>query len=55
MKQLLYDHYNKAINNLNMIKKSDLKISERIALEKALASMEALKMTLYYVEITSKP
>lgn len=55
MKQLLIDHYNKAISELEQIRKTRLTIKERVALEKAVTNLEALRRTLSYVNITPIP
>lgn len=54
MKQLLTDFYWEAMRELEKIQKGKLKISERVALEKAIVHLEAIKKTLGYVDVTTK-
>lgn len=46
MKQVIRELYWAAISDLDQIKKTKLNISERIALEKALARLDAIRRML---------
>lgn len=43
MKYVIVDLYNEAVRALDDIKRSKLHLSERVALEKALAKLDAMK------------
>jgi len=46
MRQVIYDLYWESVRELEQIKKSKLLLSERVALEKALIKLDAIKKIL---------
>lgn len=51
MKNLIHELYREAYYELEKIKRSELKLSERIALEKALVKLEDMKKVMSYCDI----
>lgn len=54
MKYLINDLYFESIRELEKLPKSRFLISERVALEKALAKLDAIKKILNYCTVTPK-
>lgn len=46
MQQLVFEFYREALYNLDRIQRSKLSLSDRIALEKALVQLDAMKKIL---------
>jgi len=53
MKYVINDLYREAISELDKIKRSKLHLAERVALEKALAKLDAIRKILNSSTITS--